>query len=365
MKNATHLVSVAVLISASLALGACQGQTTLGEGLGDADQSVCAHGQFTTFVNDPQGNQFGPEWLALNGGEVFWYNPGGDGADGNGPAQVKSVPESGGTPTTLAESTNVPVWAGPEEILSQPVLDDTNLYWIRDNFDLTTKAQVSWSVVSVPQAGGAEKTLFTSTEDVGGLLAADGESFYFSSKDQNFPTLTKVYSVPKTGGLSKTLATFTGSTSDPTSSGVSNILVDDTNLYFSYDGKVLSMPKGGGTPMVLATTGTSYIAMMDAERLYWQAMNNGDIVSVKKSGGAVTTLATGFMPGTLDLTVDDACVYGLSWDDHAVYAVPKAGGQLIAAAALPSQVTAPSGFAADTTGVYFSDANGFLMKLPR
>ncbi len=362
MRNATHIVSAIVLISASLGLAACQGQTTLGEGLGDADQSVCAHGEFTTLANDPQSAQGNPlNWFALNGGRVFWYDQGGDGAIGDGPAMVKRVSESGGTPTTLAASTNVPAWADPQDILSQPVLDDTNLYWVRDNFDPTSKVQVSWSVVSVPQAGGAETTLFTSQEDLGGLYAADGESLYFSSTDENFPRLTKLFSVPEAGGPSKLLATFTGSGSNPMSSDyIGEILVDATNLYFPYGGKLFSMPKGGGGPVTLSTEGSGSI-IQDATHLYWQEVN-GDILSVAKTGGPVTTLATGFTP-TGFLADDSACVYWIEGHDT-VYAAPKAGGQVIVAAAT-SQLMAPQGVAADATGVYVADANGFILKLAR
>src|SRR6185312_4900345 len=168
-------------------------------------------------------------------------------------------------------------------------LDDTNVYWVRYNHDPSGEVEVSWSVITVPQGGGEETTLFTSKESFGfraALQAVDGESFYFSYAAEPLPSSTRILSVPRTGGPAKLLAKLTGSAE---SDYVDAILADDANLYFSYGNQILSLPKGGGTPVTL---GQGIVQLQDATHLYgW--MVSGDIVSIAKTGGAPTTLLTG------------------------------------------------------------------------
>jgi hypothetical protein len=176
------------------------------------------------------------------------------------------------------------------------------------------------------------------------------------------PSSTQVFSVPKTGGPGKLLATLTRSAGDLESSDyIDAMLVDDANLYFSYRNRILSLPKAGGTPVTLAQ---GVLQVQDATHLYgWTA--TGDVVSVAKSGGAPTTLATGFPDGSM-LGADDACVYFVDTaDDYALIAVPKTGGQAVAAAVASGLTTVPSSVAADASGVYLGDHNGLLWKLAR
>jgi hypothetical protein len=364
MKNPTPIVSTAILISASLALAACESEVSIGEGLGDANQSICAHGQFNMFID----NQDLPQLVALKGGSVWWYNQGITNSD---VAAVMHVPESGGAPITVAKSENIPLWATPSDIIGTPLLDDTNVYWVRAN-QPPNPAGGTWSMVTVPQGGGAQTTLFTSAENVGELVAVDSENFYFANAEfQQQPVLSRAVSIPKTGGPATLLSTYTGGWS------LGQVLTDDTNLYF-IDGDtsvsaaskpgLYSMPKGGGTPtllvaqMAFSSNAVLSTAVLDNDRIYLQ-YTNGVIVSVEKSGGTVDTLSTAELP-PYALASDDACLYWSSQIDHVLYAMPKAGGQVIAAADT-SEVHALSGLLADASGVYISDVNGFLSKLSR
>jgi hypothetical protein len=347
MNRTTHTISTAVLCAASLGVSACQRSVTLGLGLGDAEQSVCAHGTLEHLLDDGVG--FAQD-LALRGGNLLWYTGLGDTLDPP-PPKVMRAPESGGTPVVVAQSGGVALF------------DDQNVFWIRGNFDDHGVA-VSWSVVAAPQSGGAKTTLYTSTTNGGELLAVDRENVYVAYDANDHGLEQRTISVPKTGGTPVLLTAL----KPPTFVDDWNFCVDDQSFYYEKNGQFWSQPKSGGSPIALAPSDSEHFWLQDATRFYGVRYTENrdlvDVVSVSKSGGAVTTIASA-IPAPQTMGSDDECLYLPSVLDNVLIAVPKDGGQAVAAAALPKEDTAPTGVVADATGVYISDVNGFVLKLAR
>jgi hypothetical protein len=119
--------------------------------------------------------------------------------------------------------------------------------------------------------------------------------------------------------------------------------IDDTNVYFlehgdvtQGPGRLMRVPKCGGA-VVLLTETPNYPCrvVVDSTRAYWTTMSSdgmGGLRSVPLAGGTPTTLQTG-SNGT-GLVLDAAFVY---WIDHGqrVLRVPKSGGAVTTVASGP------------------------------
>jgi hypothetical protein len=113
-----------------------------------------------------------------------------------------------------------------------------------------------------------------------------------------------------------------------------------------------------GTPVVIASNqDTPGWLASDEANLYWVNMGSGSIAKVSKSGGAVTTLATG-QDKPFGIVVNGSQVF---WTNRSgtVMTVSTEGGDL---ATLASGQDAPYAVAADATGVYWTN-NDSVMRL--
>lgn len=117
-----------------------------------------------------------------------------------------------------------------------------------------------------------------------------------------------------------------------------------------------------GELVTLATNQHPNSLATDATNVYWTNADNGDVMTVAKSGGAPTVVASREGYGA-DVAADDVNVY---WSVHGsggspIFATPKAGGttkQLATSGYL-------TGLAIDQERVYWSDSSGHMMSVPK
>ena len=133
--------------------------------------------------------------------------------------------------------------------------------------------------------------------------------------------------------------------------------MDDSNVYWVVDranddgGSVMSVPKTGGIPTTVATVSVapSRIAINDTN-IYWTTCPDqaGDLLTVAKTGGTVTTLDTGYCFS--GLVADATRVYYGNYSTYTVWSVASTGGK-------PSQIgpnqNRPGTMAQDDAYVYW------------
>jgi len=135
-----------------------------------------------------------------------------------------------------------------------------------------------------------------------------------------------IKAAPKGGGKSTTLASH--------QYAAHGIAVDDNNVYWLVDhadddgGSVMSMPKTGGTPVTLATVSAapSRIAINETS-VFWTTCPEytvGDLMTVAKTGGTVTSLDT--KNCFTGLVADANRVYYGNYTTYTVWSVPVTGG---------------------------------------
>jgi hypothetical protein len=285
--------------------------------------------------------QNGPFNLTVDSTSVYWTDQTG--------GTVMSVPIGGGTVTTLASGQNQPYAIA---------VDPSNVYWT----DL-----LSGTVMSVSLGGGCPVTLATGQNEPEGI-AVDSTSVYWANRFGP----AAILSVPIGGGGVTTLAS---NQLNPV-----GIAVDATNVYwantanFAGPGSVASVPLVGGTVTTLARasgaigstfTVEPYIAI-DSSNVYFAATisspsssSSGNLLSVPKGGGSLTTLFTG--SGTpVGIAIDSSNAYftlGTS-----IMSVPTGGGAPTTLAS--GQDVSLDNIAVDSTSLYWLVVNsGTVMQL--
>ncbi len=112
------------------------------------------------------------------------------------------------------------------------------------------------------------------------------------------------------------------------------------------------------------TTGLSspYALTTDTSNVYFTDIGTGNVGSIAKGGGPVTTLATG-QSKPVSIAVDDAYVYWSNNLGGAVVRTLKAGGDTVHTVAT---ATTPTDIAIDATYVYFLETgSGDVMRAPK
>jgi hypothetical protein len=353
MNSALQTTSTALLISVSLGLAACQSEVPLGDGLSRAQGGPCVQGQLTAFAATPDFSA-----LTLDGESAYWLQ------HGEGPVDAQTlvllrIPESGGTPETLA--------SGIDD--GSFLIDGDHVTWSQDSYDPLSHALVSQSLFSMPKAGGLPAQVATTTTGWGSFAAVDAERFYFIGAPP--ADSAKVLSMPRSGGPLTVIADMLvpGAPPDETNldyDSISGLLADDQNLYWSYEGQVLALAKTGGQPVVLASGPNVITVVQDVERLYWIDVHD-DLFSVAKSGGPVTTLGQA-LPARGDLVTDGVCLYMITVGTGAtsLMAMPNAGGAPVVVADIPFGPNTGMWTAVDATGFYLTDSeDGTALKLAR
>jgi hypothetical protein len=159
--------------------------------------------------------------------------------------------------------------------------------------------------------------------------------------------------------------------------------MDETDLYFTAeDGFLYKLPKVGASAMKLAAAtapGSEFTEglVMDKDSLYWTAngdgMEGGVVLSVAKSGGAVTTLAANQTRPT-GIAVDDTNVYwanqgapppqgdsDLGSPTPTIMSIPKTGGTATVLFGAPDT---PDALTLDDTGVIWHEARA-IRRIPK
>jgi len=96
--------------------------------------------------------------------------------------------------------------------------------------------------------------------------------------------------------------------------------------------------------------------VQDATNFYW---TNGDLVTMSKSGGTITTIKTGV--AALGMAVDANNVYWSDPNSLTVNSVPISGGTVTKLATTPYY---PGAIAVDSTNVYYSTSGNGVFKVP-
>ena len=253
----------------------------------------------------------------------------------------------------------------PAFISGRVAADATSVYF--------TSGIDDW-IRKVAATGGSPITLFSgSGNSYSQAIAVGSTHVYWSSFDRQTGQ-SSVLAVSVDGGEPTTIVS--GQTS------MTAIAVDSTNLYWlgTLDGKVMKAPLAGGEPTTLATEGLLESLAVDATNVYYTtgdlenttngSVTRGSVMKVPIDGNTPMRLAEGPFPGESGtLAVDDNNVYFVAVVDGAndqVLSVPKTGGPVTT---LASGVTLPVGLAADATGVYWtssrpSEASGALAMVP-
>jgi hypothetical protein len=154
------------------------------------------------------------------------------------------------------------------------------------------------TIVKVPLAGGAttpivpSSTLPQTASSYG--IAVDTQSVYWTS----FRDPCTVYKAPLTGGTPTTLATVSGP--------CFGIAVDSRRVYFAAASGVMSVALDGGTPVALTSSPGLGLAI-DDQFVYFTSAGS-EVGKVPKSGGVVTSLATG-QDQADGIAVDTSSVY--------------------------------------------------------
>lgn len=240
---------------------------------------------------------------------------------------IVTVPVSGGTPVTLAESANtaINIAVGPGGVYFSDLQD----------------------VMSVPLAGGAVTTIVSGTNVAG--LAVDATSLYWTGLDG-------MVKAPLGGG---TPVTLDGASRAPP------IALHDGLIYWGQSDSLWSIPVNGGAQSSVWTlsgsdgTGSAEGIAFDTKAVYETFVGGFSVVArVPLDGSAAVTLASTGEAIFRSIAVDNANVYYAFYDSRpisahpscgAILRVPIGGGAPLMVAAGPV-----SSIALDSENVYWS-----------
>lgn len=258
--------------------------------------------------------------IAVDGSNVYWteYN------EGTGHGQIRSVPTSGGTITTLASGTP----AGSAYDVFVPVgiaLDATYVYW--------GETVGLGAVRRVPKAGGTVTDIGRGNGNVN-FFAIDASATNFIELGD----AGSFYRQPIAGGSRQALATSVASNS------TGPLLIDQTAVYSSdvvdatsgRGGSIFSVPTSGGPATYLVTKEQDPhdVAIDESFVYYPHAYQTGDVNfhfvrKVPKTGGTPTLYpgcAAGTVAGVVGVAVDSTSVYALAYNSSnagVVFKQPK------------------------------------------
>jgi hypothetical protein len=204
------------------------------------------------------------------------------------PGGIRTVPRAGGTPTTL---TSTPTPAAVSGI----VLDDAFVYYAVDE-----------GIVSVAKAGGAATLL--SKHGADGPLAVDATQICYGAG--------AVFCMNKDGSGERSLTKPVGQR------GVQVIAMDETTIYFATtmaapagtrnDWALLSVPKSGGAVTTLSLNEAPINGLAtSATDVFW-ITEDGEVRKLSKSGGPIGTVASGATGGG-QLVVTPAAIVWTEW----------------------------------------------------
>lgn len=290
-----------------------------------------ANAQITTLASSLDS----PWAVCTDGGYVYWVE--GDISTG----AVKKVSVNGGAVTTLA--------SGLPEPRAIDV-DSAYVYWIERN----NGSNGSLKKVSIN--GGTDTTLVTGLLNAQNHMALDDNNIYWG--DGKIGGGGVIKKVSKNGGTVTTLV----------NSGILNlttaIAVDNTYVYFYDDqNNIKTVPINSG-PVTTIGTGTPSAYALYGSDIYWVEYGNGTVKKMPKSGGLITTLATGSNSPS-NLTVDGINVYWIEFTNPGkVLKVPVSGGL----STIVSNEANTIGLATDSINVYWAVSvfinQGKIQKAP-
>jgi hypothetical protein len=325
--------------TAALAIAGCGSRTGIDFGPGgstDAGReesgSGCGGTGVITLVTRDRSTWFGSS-LVVDGNDLYWLEHG-DLMDG--PGRLMRMRTCGGEPAQVAPTANYP---------GSLVIDDAQAYWT--GWDPSTQIG---SLATAPLSGGMLSTLASSYRadslavSGGNVYWADDESVDRTSRSGgSVATLASgqfpqglladatslvwtnsaargwwVAVMPLAGGAVTTLASGTSG-----NLGFSDaIALDGAHVYFTafapgYGGvgAVLGVARTGGAVSTLASGIHPTGLVLDGTNLYWgqgSDVGTGEIVRLATSGGTPVTLATGMQDVPQVLAVDSTRVYWIS-----------------------------------------------------
>lgn len=240
--------------------------------------------------------------LALDDSNVYWVG-------GNG--FLAKVPKAGGTTTTLA------TWPGTSmdyKGSSAIALDSENVYY---GYALTSPSQTS-VLASVPQAGGTTTTLASwaspppATDQPAGVVYAGGTVYWITTEYSPWPIESLV-----PGGM-PTLIAHSDNSNDFIAAN------DTSVYYTGRKGVMRVQVDGGAPTLIAANGAETHpggLLLLDDTSIYWQSLGTQSmiaarvIMSAPLSGGTPTTLATvstedgPLAGGASPLAIDATSVY--------------------------------------------------------
>ncbi|MEA2238205.1 MAG: hypothetical protein QOC81_2929 [Thermoanaerobaculia bacterium] len=148
-----------------------------------------------------------------------------------------------------------------------------------------------------------------------------------------------------------------------------HVAVDDSSVYWTENwgdtGTVKKVSKSGGAVTTLASGLNRPALFVDGSYVYFSdspGINTTSVKRVPKNGGGVVTLASG-QPSVWRIAADSSYVYWTDGYGGSVRKAPIAGGSVTV---LSSGLNAPSGIVLDATSVYWSESEsaGRIMAAP-
>ena len=257
-----------------------------------------------------------PEYAVTDGSSAFWVAGG----------QLYRTTLDGTTTSLLAD--------GERDLASRATpelaIDAASVYWVNTVASTSCTPACTFTIRSVPKAGGTATTVVTTMQPIVSLAVANGFVYWEESNvvpvDANGTVGSMIKKVPTTGGAVTVLVngllngriTPPGPGYSPASwSPTAGIEVDESSVYFAdasniSTSRVMKVPTTGGTVDVLfsETTGSQINFLrdlaLDATTVY--AIDATSLQAIPKSGGTSTPLATG-LPSPVSLTRAGASLF--------------------------------------------------------